>query len=712
MRRTAPASRILSWGGSIAALSLAAALLAVDAVDVGARVGGVNSNWAWAAFPIFYGVIGGLIAGRHPGNPVGWILLFIGIAIGAAGVTAELGALPQAGRAGPGAILIANEALALVYPCGGIAACLLLLPDGRLPSPRWRPLLMTVIVVTAVWLVLQALVPGPLTGLSGEGPAFANPTALPALGWVARTARWIPNVVYVIGGAVLLISATAPLVRAFRARGEEREQVRWIAYVVTLTAAANGVTAALFIVVPVLSDVLNNLILAVNLLGFGVALPLATAVAIFRYRLYDIDLIISRTLVYGSLAVFITAIYIGFAVGIGDLVGSGGQPNLALSVVATAIVALGFEPVRERLQRLANRLVYGPRATPYEVLSEFSERVAGSYAAEDVVPRMARTLAEGTGADQAVVWLRSEARLRPAAGWPAVLANLAPLTVTGQLMPVIPGSDRAVPVRDHGELLGALSVSKRAGESLSAIENNLLQDLANQAGLVLRNVGLTAELVRRMEDLEGSRRRLLAAQDAERQRIERDLQQGAQRNLLALRARLGETRAAADGDPARVREMVRGLMIEADEALQTLRELARGIYPPLLADRGLEAAIDAQLRRMSVPVSVESAGVHRYPREIEAGVYFCLLEALANVQRHAHADRAWVRLADAGGRLTFEVADDGAGFDSVSALRSGLTNITDRLDALGGELHIDSGPGRGTTLTGSLPAPALVPVTV
>ena len=142
-------------------------------------------------------------------------------------------------------------------------------------------------------------------------------------------------------------------------------------------------------------------------LGFGCALPLAAGIAIFKHRLYDIDLVISRTLVYGSLAVFITAVYVGIAVGIGALIGGGGKPNLALSIVATAIVAVGFQPVRERVQRVANRLVYGKRATPYEVLSQFSERVAESYAVDDVMPRMARVLAEGTGAQRADVWLRN-----------------------------------------------------------------------------------------------------------------------------------------------------------------------------------------------------------------------------------------------------------------------------------------------------------------
>jgi signal transduction histidine kinase len=185
--------------------------------------------------------------------------------------------------------------------------------------------------------------------------------------------------------------------------------------------------------------------------------------------------------------------------------------------------------------------VYGKRATPYEVLSQFSERVAESYAAEDVLPRMARVLAEGTGAERAEVWLRSGDQLRATALWPDSNGAEArpPVAVSGQLLPAIPGVERAVPVRHQGVLLGALTVSKREGESLTPVEEKLLDDLASQAGLVLKNVGLTAELLQRLEDLRASRQRLVAAQDEERRRLERNLHDGAQQNLVAIKVKLG-----------------------------------------------------------------------------------------------------------------------------------------------------------------------------
>jgi signal transduction histidine kinase len=443
-------------------------------------------------------------------------------------------------------------------------------------------------------------------------------------------------------------------------------------------------------------------------------LPVATGVAILRYRLYDIDVVISRSLVYGALAAFITAVYVGIVVGVGTLVGSGGQPNLVLSIIATAVVAVTFQPLRERLQKVANRLVYGRRATPYEVLSEFSQRVAETYAANEALPRMAMVLADGTGAERATVWLRSGGHLKPAATWPLPEATNGtaphetpePITISSEAVPDIPGADKVVPVRHQGELLGALTVTKRRGESLTPVEEKLLDDLGSQAGLVLKNVGLTNELLERLEELRASRQRLVAAQDDERRRLERNLHDGAQQNLVALKVKLGLVEMLAHKDAAKARQLLAELKGDTDEALNTLRDLARGIYPPLLADRGLGAALEAQARKATVAVEVVSDGLGRYPQEVEAAVYFCVLEALQNTQKYAEASRAVVRLSERDGSVAFEVEDDGKGFDPATATRgAGLTNMADRLDALGGGIEIESEPGAGARLSGTIPVP-------
>ncbi len=278
------------------------------------------------------------------------------------------------------------------------------------------------------------------------------------------------------------------------------------------------------------------------------------------------------------------------------------------------------------------------------------------------------------------------------------------MQLTGQEPPDIPG-DRTAAVMHQGELLGVLAVTRRQGESLTPVEEKLLTDLAAQAGLVLKNVGLTAELLARLEDLRASRQRLVAAQDEERRRLERNLHDGAQQNLVAIKVKLGLAEAFAEKDPAKAKELVAQLKTDADEALETLRDLARGIYPQLLADKGLAAALESQARKATLPVSVEADGIGRYSQEVEGAVYFCVLEALQNVQKYAGAGTATVRLLEDDTTLRFEVEDDGDGFDTATVKKgSGLTNMSDRLDALGGAVTVDSTPGHGARLRGTLPA--------
>jgi signal transduction histidine kinase len=574
-----------------------------------------------------------------------------------------------------------------------VALMLLLFPDGHLPSRRWKPLAVTCLVVTAVIVPVSIFYPGALsTNTNFATPN--NPIGLPITGGLEVAVQalgllWLPGI------ALFLAAASAPLVRMRRAAGDERQQLKWIAYAVTVTAVA-------YIPLTFLpaSNVTSNADIAI---GFGILLPIAAGVAIFKHRLYDIDVVISRTLVYGSLAVFITAVYVGIAVGIGTLVGSGGKPNLALSILATAIVAIGFQPVRERVQRVANRLVYGKRATPYEVLSAFSGRVAETYAADEVLPRMARVLQEGAGAESATVWLRGFTELRPAATHPESRATHQALPMNNGTRPALDDATRAVEVRHQGELLGALSVTKRRGETLTPIEEKLVDDLAHQAGLVLKNVGLSADLQARLDELRASRQRLVQAQDLERRRLERNLHDGAQQHLVALKVKLGLAEMLLGRDPVKAMSTLEQLKGDADEALETLRDLARGIYPPLLADKGLVVALESQARKAIVPVSVRADAVERYSQDVEATVYFCVLEALQNVQKYAQASHVEVRLCGQGESLTFEVSDDGVGFDTAIARKgAGLTNMADRLDALGGALKVTSSPNVGATISGTL----------
>jgi signal transduction histidine kinase len=371
------------------------------------------------------------------------------------------------------------------------------------------------------------------------------------------------------------------------------------------------------------------------------------------------------------------------------------------------VVAVAFQPVRERVQRLANRLVYGRRATPYEVLADFAGRMAGTYAVEDLLPRMARILAEGTGAARADVWLRSGDIFHDGAVWPPGVPPQPPAHATQAGVPAYP-ADRILPVRHQGEVLGALSVSKRPGESLTPTEGRLLADLAAQVGLVLKNVGLREQLLARLEEIRASRQRLVAAQDEERRRIERNIHDGAQQHLVALAIKLSLTESMIGTDTDGERELLAELRRDAAVAVEDLRDLARGIYPPLLASQGLAAALAAQARKSPVPTSVTGDGVGRYPQDVEAAVYFCVLEALQNVAKYACASSAQVQLAASGHDLVFEVSDDGAGFDPGSeAYGTGLQGMADRLQAHGGSLDVRSSPGAGTTILGRLPCRVL-----
>jgi signal transduction histidine kinase len=223
--------------------------------------------------------------------------------------------------------------------------------------------------------------------------------------------------------------------------------------------------------------------------------------------------------------------------------------------------------------------------------------------------------------------------------------------------------------------------------------------------LVLRNVGLAAELRNRLDDLHRSRQRLVRAQDEERRRLERNLHDGAQQHIVALKVKLGLAQMLAATSPKRARLTVVQLKADADEALETLRDLARGIYPPLLADKGLVAALESQARKATMPVHVDAEEVERYAQDVEATVYFCVLEALQNVQKYANASRVVVRLRGQESGLTFEVEDDGIGFDTATVTRgAGLTNMVDRVEALGGNVDVTSAPGSGTQVSGNVPA--------
>ena len=437
-------------------------------------------------------------------------------------------------------------------------------------------------------------------------------------------------------------------------------------------------------------------------------IPVALLVGIFRFRLWDVDKLISRALVYSVLAGFVSIVYVGMVVGAGSIVGRTDTGNVPLSIAATFLVAVTFGPVKERVQRVVNRLVFGSRATPYEVLSGFAERVGESVATDELLERMARVLAEGTGAVRAIVWLKVGEELRPAAMWSTTtLPDPGPITLVGDDLPEPPEGTRLVPVRHQDELYGALSVRLQRGNQPSMTELKLVDDLARQAGLVLRNRRLNDELLERLEELKASRQRLVSVQDEERRKIERNLHDGAQQQLVALKVHLSLAEDLADeiGDEAQpLLDVLAQVKAQASGALEELRDLARGIYPPLLAAEGLPTALASQARKAAVPIEVNADGVGRYPQDVEAAVYFCVLEAIQNVSKYAGACSVEIDLTQRDGALEFEVRDDGCGFDLANHRPgAGVQNMADRIEALEGTFAIESTPDGGTTIKGCIP---------
>jgi signal transduction histidine kinase len=701
----------MAWAAFVLCVLLGAADIAL-AMTRGASISGIVrtdlSDIGYTIQAIAFALFGAAVASRRPGNRVWLILTAFGLASSIFGIGIEytLWALVRHPGSLPGGQVAAWFTTWMFQPIPTLYALMFFLfPTGRALSHRWGWAMWLIPAYIVLGWIPLAFLPGWIQNtVAGEGGLIHNPLAIKA---AEPFLRGVVTASTAVIGAALVLGIASLVFRYRQAGAEERQQLKFFIFGAAMAPIA-------FLVYPVYSGA--GALTPIGITALVIAsiatdgLPFAVGLAILKYRLYDIDIVINRALVYGALAAFITTVYVGIVVGIGNLIGSGGQPNLALSIVATAVVAVAFQPVRERLQRIANRLVYGKRATPYEVLSQFSERVAESYASDKVLPRMARVLAEGTGASRVGVWLRAGDVLNQAASWPDDSARPERVSLAGGALPDMPGADRAVAVQHQGELLGALTVTKRKGEALTPVEEKLLADLASQAGLVLKNVGLTDELLQRLEDLRASRQRLVAAQDDERRRLERNLHDGAQQNLVALKVKLGLVEMLADKDPARVKATLAELKADTDEALETLRDLARGIYPPLLADKGLAAAVEAQARKATLPVEVQTDGIGRYPQDVEAAVYFCILEALQNVQKYSRASHASVRIGENDSALSFEVADDGGGFDTATTPHgSGLTNMADRLDALGGGVDLESEVGTGTTISGRVPVQVAVP---
>jgi signal transduction histidine kinase len=646
--------------------------------------------------------IGVIIVSRQPGNWAGWLfiitgapfpLLSLGQAVVIYGLKVDPGSVPVIG-------LWATLGEYAIYPVALIPLLFLLYPDGHPPTPRWRWAIRGLVGGTASAVVGFFVRPGPYNAWLGDGILYENPLGIDALSGVTP-------VIISLGTIVALVSALSSVVavrqRFKRSAGEERQRMRVLVFVASIAGSfftlqwVIGLGGELLGVGGENQDApIFGIFFGLTAFTLAVGVPLAYLVAIFRYRLYDLDLVIRKTVQYAVLVVIFMLLGFVMVAAVPALVlGVGSGPDILPILLFSALLSVVFLWLRPRAARLANRFVYGKRATPYEVLSEFSERVGETYSTDDVLPRMAQLVAEATGAKRADVWLRVGSQLRPEASWPDGIDVPASRSLSGDAIDAS-GGEHTTEVRHQGDLFGAITLEPSLDDPMNPAKETLVRDLAAQAGLVLRNVGL-------IEDLRGSRQRLVAAQDEERRKIERNIHDGVQQQLVALTVQLRLAEQMTERDPAKARELLAGLQSRSNEALEDLRDLARGIYPPLLADKGLATALQAQARKSTVPVTVEADGVARYPQAVESAVYFSCLEALNNVAKYADASRVEISLAQRNGSLEFRVADDGRGFDPTDiGYGTGLQGMADRLDAIGGAVIVDSSPGAGTTVVGTV----------
>jgi signal transduction histidine kinase len=446
-----------------------------------------------------------------------------------------------------------------------------------------------------------------------------------------------------------------------------------------------------------------------------------------------VDRVLVHTVSATGLTAVVVVVYLVVVVGLGRAPVDTERTLLVLSMVAAAVAALAYVPARDRLTESANRLVYGERQPPDEVLRTWGSRLSRAIPMDELLLQLAESLRKVMTLRQAEIWTRAGGHLELAASVPD--RSALPIAVDPEAQPVITragvtgnawleiwlpallegrdGAQLRVASASHGgELLGLLVVQRGAdGDPFTEDDDRVLTELARQVGLALHNVQLDSALQESLEsleqaneDLRASRARIVATGDAERRKIERNLHDGAQQHLVALAVNLRLTKDILTEDPGAAAEMLDALGDAVKDTIQELRDLAHGIYPPLLMDSGLNEALRAAASRSPLSVSVTANGIGRYPTDHEAAVYFCCLEALQNAAKHAPDATVAITVGEDAGMLRFEVCDDGPGFDqAVATAGHGFVNMSDRLGAIGGTVEWRSTPGSGAVVAGSVP---------
>lgn len=670
MNRSAAAR--VAWTACVLSLALAGlgvVLLVLSAsTPIPPRFGFRGSD---VVFAVAFTTVGAVIASRRPQNPVGWLLCAAGFGFAVTALVAEYRVYAVLTR--PGSLPLGPEAAWIaewIWPLGlGAVACVMLLfPDGRPLSCRWRPAVWLVGLGAGVAAVGIALSPGPLA----EFTVVPNPFGLERAGPVID----ILGTLGMLGLGLALLAAGVSLVVRFRRAGDEqRQQLKWLAYATALTATtllASMVSFLLYGTAPVVVEVL--------VIGALAAIPVASGVAILRYRLYDIDLLINRSLVYGALTATVVGIYVLVVGWLGAVFQARG--SLGVSLVGAGVVAVLFAPARDRLQRAVNRLLYGDRDDPYSALSRLGQRLEVAAPPSQALPDVAETVARALRLPYVAILSGDE---RTAAyGVPRA------------------AGDRAlrIPLAYRGEQVGELVAEPRAGsDGFSAQDRRLMEELGRQ-------VGVTVQAGRLTRDLQRSREHLVLAREEERRRLRRDLHDQLGPNLAAAALELDRARELATTDLATADKVFEDLGERIREAVRDVRQLVDDLRPPALDELGLLGALREQIRRFAnSPTSIRLHAPDELgplPAAVDLAAYRIACEALTNVIRHADAGQCAIRLTRTT-RLELEVTDDGRGLPAEPRAGLGLASMRERAAELGGSYIVTSTPGRGTQVRAWLP---------
>jgi signal transduction histidine kinase len=680
-------------GVFVAIVATVVALTIADEVPDGRILGAVLVG-AWSAAALF-------VAVHRPSEPLGALMAKVAVA---------------------GAIALFGAALASSADTSG----------ARDAGDALRAIGIALLAATGLYLAL-----GVPNGVLGTRPR----RIVTALGYVGALGLAFalydrrPDVpvtpIVVVSAVYAFVGLVGYLARCRRARSaHERARLQWIAWAVV-------VAATISVVVWVLHELVDwprvdrGIAVATTVL-----IPLALALGASERIAVRIDRLLVHTITLAGLAAMVAACYLLIVLGLGREPSGDEQTLLGLSMIAAAVAALLWLPVRERLTDVATRRVYGERHAPDEVLRTFGSRLTRALPLDELLLQLAESLKKTMLLSVAEVWTRgSTGGLERAVSVPecgpgritigpeeetvVARAGVSGAAWASIWLPAILNADsdevlRVAPITNSGELLGMLVARRPEGAlQFTEADDQALTDLARQVGLALHNVKLDSalqesldEVRRQADELRASRARIVEAGDAQRRAIERDLHDGAQQHLVALAVNVNLARQLSDSDPDTAKEMLEQIGHDLQDAVQELRNLAHGIYPPLLMDRGLTEALNAAATRAALPTTVNAEGVGRYSQAIEAAVYFCCLEALQNAAKHAgDGAEATITVQEEAGALLFSVADDGAGFDMASGVQRGhgFVNMSDRVGAIGGSIAVESAPGSGTRIRGRIP---------